>query len=41
MFPNTPHGAICASLLPNTMEININALKNRNPTSNYLKKLFF
>ena len=28
-----PHGAICASLLPSVMEVNINALKQRNPDS--------
>jgi alcohol dehydrogenase class IV len=33
-----PHGAICASLLPAVMGVNITALQQRDPQSNSLKK---
>ena len=38
MFEKAPHGAVCAALLANTIEINVNALKSREPNSNFLKK---
>ena len=31
MFPNAPHGAICAALLPHVMAMNLRALRARNP----------
>jgi alcohol dehydrogenase class IV len=33
-----PHGAICASLLPHVMAANIDALKQRDPKSPFLKR---
>jgi alcohol dehydrogenase class IV len=37
MFP-APHGALCAALLPHVMEINVNALRNRQPASDALRR---
>jgi alcohol dehydrogenase class IV len=31
MFPATPHGAVCAGLLPHVMEVNVRALQQRVP----------
>ena len=31
MFPGAPHGAICAALLPGSLEVNHRALKERHP----------
>jgi len=39
MFPNAPHGAICAALLPHVMRANIRALRRRNEQDGeYLKR---
>jgi alcohol dehydrogenase class IV len=37
MFP-APHGAVCASLLPHVMAVNLDALKQRDPGSETLKR---
>jgi alcohol dehydrogenase class IV len=37
MFP-APHGAVCARLLPHTMEINLRALEERSPESDALHR---
>ncbi|MFB3922180.1 MAG: iron-containing alcohol dehydrogenase [Terriglobia bacterium] len=37
MFP-APHGAICAALLPQGMEVNIRALRSRSPESESLRR---
>ena len=37
MFP-APHGAICARLLPGVMEVNIRALRDRQPESDALRR---
>ena len=37
MFP-APHGAVCASLLPHVMAVNIEALRQRNPSSGVLDR---
>ena len=37
MFP-APHGAVCAALLPHAMEINIEALRSRAPSSEALAR---
>ena len=31
MFPNAPHGAVCAALLPQVMRVNLRALRERDP----------
>jgi alcohol dehydrogenase class IV len=36
-FP-APHGAVCAALLPHAMEINLEALRQRAPNSEALKR---
>ena len=33
MFPQAPHGAVCAALLPNVMRVNVRALRERDPGS--------
>lgn len=35
---DAPHGAVCASLLPHAIEMNVKALKKRAPDSPYLKR---
>jgi alcohol dehydrogenase class IV len=35
---NAPHGALCAVLLPHTMEMNVRALESRAPDSDYLRR---
>jgi alcohol dehydrogenase class IV len=37
MFP-APHGAVCAALLPHVMEVNVRALRQRQPTSETLSR---
>ena len=37
MFP-IPHGVVCADLLPFSIEVNVKALTEREPTSDYLKR---
>jgi alcohol dehydrogenase class IV len=37
MFP-APHGALCAALLPHVMEINLHALRQRQPESEALRR---
>ncbi len=37
MFPD-PHGAICASLLPHVMAVNVRALQERSPESESLRR---
>lgn len=37
MFP-APHGAVCAALLPQVMEVNVRALRQRQPQSNALTR---
>ncbi len=37
MFP-APHGAVCAALLPQVMECNLNALRRRQPQSESLRR---
>ncbi len=38
MFPSAPHGALCAALLPQVFQINLNALNQRQPNSPSLKR---
>lgn len=38
MYPNAPHGAVCASLLPYVCELNLKTLKERLPESPALEK---
>lgn len=38
MFPNAPHGALCAALLPHVMVMNIRALRQRQPASESLRR---
>ncbi|MFZ1074496.1 MAG: iron-containing alcohol dehydrogenase [Verrucomicrobiia bacterium] len=38
MFPAAPHGAICAALLPQVMNVNIRALRQRAPESDALRR---
>lgn len=38
MFPGSPHGSICAALLPHVIEINIKALQLRDPDGFFLKR---
>jgi alcohol dehydrogenase class IV len=38
MFERAPHGAVCAALLADTIDVNVKALKERDPNSSYLKK---
>jgi alcohol dehydrogenase class IV len=33
MFPQAPHGAVCAALLPHVMQVNLRALRERDPGS--------
>jgi alcohol dehydrogenase class IV len=33
MFPQAPHGAVCAALLPHVMRVNLRALHERDPGS--------
>jgi alcohol dehydrogenase class IV len=33
MFPQAPHGAVCAALLPHVMRVNLRALRQRDPGS--------
>jgi alcohol dehydrogenase class IV len=35
---NAPHGAICAALLPHVMEVNLRALRQREPHSDSLRR---
>jgi alcohol dehydrogenase class IV len=37
MFP-APHGAVCAAVLPHAMEINVRALRQRNPGSDAFRR---
>jgi alcohol dehydrogenase class IV len=37
MFP-APHGAVCASLLPHVMSVNVSAIRERSPGSGALAK---
>src|SRR5262249_25165428 len=37
MFP-APHGAVCAALLPQVMEVNLRALRERNKTSEAISR---
>jgi alcohol dehydrogenase class IV len=37
MFP-APHGAVCAALLPHVMEVNLQALRERQPASQALTR---
>jgi len=37
MFP-IPHGVVCANLLPFSIEVNVKALSEREPNSDYLKR---
>eukprot|EP01120_Amphizonella_sp_Union-15-10_P012410 TRINITY_DN5502_c0_g1_i1.p1 TRINITY_DN5502_c0_g1~~TRINITY_DN5502_c0_g1_i1.p1 ORF type:complete len:393 (-),score=81.14 TRINITY_DN5502_c0_g1_i1:27-1205(-) len=37
-YPDAPHGAVCAALLPHVIEINVKALKDRDPNNIALKK---
>jgi alcohol dehydrogenase class IV len=37
MFP-APHGAVCAALLPHVMEVNIRALRSREPANAALRR---
>jgi alcohol dehydrogenase class IV len=37
MFP-APHGAVCAALLPHVMEVNLRALRQRQPNSEVLRR---
>ena len=37
MFP-APHGAVCAALLPHVMEVNLRALRQRQPDSDTLRR---
>jgi alcohol dehydrogenase class IV len=37
MFP-APHGAVCAALLPHVMEVNVRALRQRQPQNNALAR---
>eukprot|EP01121_Diplochlamys_sp_Union-15-3_P012767 TRINITY_DN3871_c0_g1_i1.p1 TRINITY_DN3871_c0_g1~~TRINITY_DN3871_c0_g1_i1.p1 ORF type:complete len:221 (-),score=41.65 TRINITY_DN3871_c0_g1_i1:23-685(-) len=38
MYPTAPHGATCAALLPHVMEMNVKALKERDPKNLALAK---
>jgi len=38
MYPDAPHGVICARLLPHVMEANVRALQGRQPDSPALKR---
>ena len=38
MFPDAPHGVICARMLPHVMETNIRALEKRDPKSPFLER---
>ena len=38
MFPQAPHGAICAALLPQVMRVNLRALRERDPGSAVLHR---
>jgi alcohol dehydrogenase class IV len=38
MFPNAPHGAICAALLPHVMNANIHARRQRAPANEALRR---
>lgn len=38
MFPDAPHGAICASLLPGSLEMNHKAIKERHPNQTCLQR---
>jgi alcohol dehydrogenase class IV len=38
MFP-APHGAVCAALLPQVMEVNFRALSERDPSSEKLQRM--
>lgn len=38
MFPDGPHGAVCAALLPPVMAINVQALRERAPDSEALQR---
>ena len=35
---DSPHGAVCAALLPHVIDVNVSALKQRDPNSQYLKR---
>jgi len=35
---DAPHGVVCASILPHAIEMNVRALKERSPTSPYLRR---
>jgi len=38
MFQGAPHGAVCAALLPHVLHANVKALKERDPSSHYLRR---
>jgi alcohol dehydrogenase class IV len=38
MFPRSPHGSVCAALLPHVMQINLRALRERDPDSDALRR---
>ncbi len=38
MFPQAPHGAVCAALLPHVMRVNLRALRERAPASTALHR---
>jgi alcohol dehydrogenase class IV len=38
MFPQAPHGAVCAALLPHVMRVNLRALRERDPGSPVLQR---
>jgi len=38
MYPDAPHGAVCASMLPHVMEMNVKVLKERDPSNIALTK---
>lgn len=39
MFPGSPHGAICAALLPGSMEVNARAIQERQPEHRCLRRM--
>jgi len=38
MFPHAPHGAVCAALLPQVIQVNLRALRQRDPDSESLQR---
>ena len=35
---SAPHGSVCAALLPHAMQVNFDALRERDPNSSFLKR---